>query len=1377
MTESKWLPSTRFSEISHALLKGGQKQYTSRLKTLAENLVEEKEKEEKKDFKEILADILNAEEEAQLAETEEGEGEEGEEEADPEDENYPGRESAPRGEKQVDGVGEDLDSEELIKEYADLGEDEEDKAFKAAKEAAEKKKKLLAKAKAEKAEMDKKRKRLGVSSIKDAEEEAYDEIEDMNDAIEEGTDYDEDSGPLPLTKDNILDTIGAIDPRLGVAVAGIRGIEDAINHPGSTADKMAAFGKTLGFGAINSVLGMVGLEMTPEQWQTATDKVAYGFEKVFAPGAASAKEAKWAQEEGQRAAAAQIQAATQKVQYKKFEVSAKANLDDARKFEALVDAVDGGGASDQQKADLAQITREWDEIDNGTAEQARQAYILYARRQKQTEANQTYMAGDYNVANVNAANQSQTATGLQQFNPRFGPATLENQPNIRTTCAELGVNTENLAALEAQKAKAEAMPNSGLSATIRNTQINVVNQQIDAIKKGLDYYDFAKGRYEKYQCRSGNYPEPYYAKAYGSFEGMGVATPAPDGKGVYLAPFSNPFTGDFPWNAIYSEAEGIVPEFEAWFYFVVGQENTPAQKRTRLMRTLSIKTTPAFTAWMSDWYEKITIYPFPNPDRSWSPNFTWVEFIPPSYPILPFSQQYEAFTQAMTRWLAIINDQARYCVDYQQINVLYDAGIIPAQRFSSRPFQDVINERSDSPDTIIDPYQGGLTWRAIRGGLVFAPPAPPGLLNYLWTWYGIPQPTYTDPDTGLTISSFTTDGRAKTSEEINNEMNAAKGDLQRRQAEDLARQEAERKKQEEIQARAAARQDYVKKYGEDIAKKEQSIQANASLKAQFEFIKKIHDEYQTAEGFAKRHWYDREAARSGGQVLLFKKAVWDDEEPQPLYTKDGYYGRQLMENMLFNYYRTNDPNLQKKDTMNYRSVPYNEARLASLKQVPNTLKDLEAWRHADFKEQYKKAYPDRTEAQLEQYFNYMLSQGALNIPMNYETGEPRKDAMIEDIFRNENTLQSWQAYMAPNFPGKTFDFTEPPTSDELEAGGFWKAFEDKRNTMWEQSSKGRNEVAGYYSKDGDLLRDRGGVSYAYSETTWGDIPSSEKTDLKTRGLDYPDDLPANTPFVRLTPGGTSKKMEETEDYQVLIDVWNATATQNKLFRRFKAEEWGEDKQAKANDMVFLESDMILMEGDNQYISPKVGYIIPLMTYLQWREYAQGLLDKDQKPPGGGNFPNPSSYDDYIGYVIMKNFEASSDANYTCGLGNVEIDISEEKKKHDDLQNAQGQREYNPAVKTIKAGRWELSYRISVIQYPDALKLIMDKEMTTTATGSGVGGCKECKAHPALMDYTCFSKGKGQPSRPKKKMSAEHLAKLQEGRKKYQAQKQREKRLY
>ena len=1345
----------------------------SRLKTLAENLVEEKEKEEKKDFKEILADILNAEEEAQLAATEEEEGEEGEEEADPEDENYPGRESAPRGEKQVDGVGEDLDSEELIKEYADLGEDEEDKAYQAAKEAAEKKKKLLAKAKAEKAEMDKKRKRLGVSSIKDAEEEAYDEIEEMNEAIEEETDYDEDSGPLPLTKDNILDTIGAIDPRLGVAVAGIRGVEDAINHPGSTADKMAAFGKTLGFGAINSVLGMVGLEMTPEQWQTATDKIAYGFEKVFAPGAASAKEAKWAQEEGQRAAAAQIQAATQRVQYKKFEVSAKANLDDARKFEALVDAVDGGSASDQQKADLAQITREWDEIDNGTAEQARGAYILYARRQKQTEANQTFMTGDYMVENVNSRNQNQTFTGNQQFVPKFSPTSLENQSNIRTTCAELGINTENFSALQAEKAKAEAMPSSGLMASIRAVRIDAINQQLGMIENGPDYFDYAKGRYEKYKCRPGNAPEPYQQMVYAPFQGMGVATPAPDGKGVYLAPFSNPFTGDFPWNAIYSEAEGIVPEFEAWFYFVVGQENTPAQKRTHLMRTLSIKTTPAFTAWMADWYERITIFPFPNPDRSWSANYTWVADIPPSYPILPFSQQYEAFTKAMTRWLAIVNDQARFCVDYQQTNVLSSAGLMPAQRYSSRNFQDVINERSDSPDTLIDPYQGGLTWRAIRGGLVFAPPTPPGLLNYLWTWYGIPQPTYTDPDTGLTISSFTDDGRAKTSQEINNEMNQMKANLKAEQDKAAAAAAEEQRKQEEIQARASKRMEFVKTREGEVAKREQAIQANASLKAQFELIQKINEEYKTAEGFAKRHWYDKDAAKAAGETWFYTKKNWEDEEMPSYYKVGGNQWQNAITSMLYWWYGSHDHSKIRP----YFSAQWQQAQWESFQNIPETDEAITNWLRNYYKANYDLQLQNGDMTQTE--YDRFMAQAPVNGFRRLSDGKQDKGKVNEEFFTgypfDGEPLKAWQASRTQDFGGKAFTYTEPPTEEQLIADGFGKSFEDMYNNRWVQYDKGTKKAQqGWKQGDNPTTWIRQGMETPYTlrEVLWKDVPDADKS--STYGKLYMDvKTPDDTMMVVLSPGAATAKMEDTEEYKRLIEVWNACFHRNLLVRRFKPAEWGADKDAKINDMRFLESDMTLMEGDDQPIAPsQVGYCIPLMTFIQWRDY---LKQPEVKLPGGGSggvgTKDFRDINQYYKYVLMGNFEADTGYEYMVGSGNIDINYDEEKKRQStqfDIYDYKGRQ-------SILAGDRELFYRIALIQYPDAFNIIVNSE--APKTGSGVGGCKECKAHPALMDYTCFSKGKGQPSRPKKKMSAEHLAKLQEGRKKYQAQKQREKRLY
>lgn len=1311
MSPCKWVPSVRFSQIHRRLLKGGAKQYRSRLGTLAENVQQEREKELGKSFKEILVDTLNQEEQQQ------DEEEEGAEEEPIEDQEYPGKVPEPRGERQVEGVGQELDSDELVKEYRDLGEDEESRANREANEEEAMRKKAIAKAKQAKKDLAAKRKRLGVTSVEDEYEDALGEAEDINDAIDEELDYDPDEGPLPLTKDNILDTIGAIDPRLGVAVAGIRGIEAAINKSGNPIDKMKALGSTLGYGAVNAALGAVGLSMTPAEWEDATNKMNHGLEYAFAPGTAAAKDAKYAQEAAQRATESQVLASQQRNTYKTFEKQAEVSDAESKAFETLVDAVDGGYATAAQKAQYDDTMNSWDTITNAPRDQAKMAYRQYALRQK----------------NV--------------YTPNPPPSTAVSKSTIRQVRTDTALNQNLVPILQVtdNRAPCSAYP----------------------VPKGL--------------CREGDFNLPPGATRSQEQEPLGFLTMTPDGRATYLTPFANPMTGEFPWNVIYSELDGIDAPFEPWFWFVVGKNNTEAQKRAYLMKQLSIKTSPAFTTWMREWNLRAQMSPLPI-DNNDTPTFSWRWTLPPNYPILSFQQQYEAFITALATWESIANEQLNMLRRLLQFDFLASLGLAQTNVTNASPDYDKIvreisyKDRNNyigddfqvrDDDQFINPQQYWLGKLAlIMGDVVPLPPAPTGLVKSI---VPIQAGVYTDPETGIQLDAYDAQG------------NPIPNDVLKAQIKTLQDEEAERLKGEsdikkaEAEAKALVEESRVKtegltqEYNTKIEKQQAAILASPSSRANLEFIQKVSKDYNSAEGFAKRHWFDIEAVKSGGNVFFFTKEDWEgtgvnsaDMAPR------GENFKTFINSVLFEYYAAQK---DKWDATSPKAVPAKQAAYEAATQAASDdgfIKALSDW--------YSTAFPGAKPPTPQ---------------TNSSTGNIDREATVKEYTlvkdlngQGKGPLEYWGL---KNFAPYGFDYTKltyPPTPDNLP-----KEFIDNYNTFM----KKRVEQFPQLAKPAKTMLVNGKINnipYKTEELQYKDLPDVQKANFE---------VPDNTPMIKLTPGSSGVKMEDTEVYKALLEAW---PKRDLFLRRFDATEWGVDDSVTEEMLVLYREDVAELKTQ---IVKRPGYYIPLLTIDELIKYLT-----EQKTINNYRFTSDPVVEYITNYLTLRTLVDKSIVEPIKALGNIQIDVAKLEETP------------NPQI----ASEQEVNSRLPFIQYPVATNIVLTTEVKTPLTGSGYargkrlprfmknrqlmdlrrGGGRGCfhtgrnraieesesessssseeeddeynppSVPSELLFLTTPSKGRSRPG-SKKRVSAEHLAKLQAGRRKYQTVKMREQRLY
>lgn len=1253
--------------------------------TLAENVQEEKEKELGKSFKEILVDVLNKEEDEPQEEGEEVV----EEEEDIEDQEYPGRERAPEGEPQVEGVGQELDSDELVREYRDLGEDDETRELREAAEEERLRKKAIEKAKQAKKDLAAKKKRLGVTSVEDEYENALEEAEDINDAIDEELDYDPDEGPLPLTKDNLLDTIGAIDPRLGIAVAGIRGVEAALNQKGSSVDKMKAFGKTLGYGAVNSVLGQFGIQMSPEEWEDATNKINHGLEYVFAPGIAAEKDRKFAQEAGQRAAEAQALQAQTKNVYTKFQKQAEISDKEAKDFEALVDAVDEGYASPEQQSKYNDIVSAWNIIQNGTPQDARQAYVRYAMAQKTAVINNPNYQTAKNISTATSTYSMTESPNLAKF-----PIDVLQVGDLRGKCGEPGVVKE--------VCSDTPMANNSQRTT--------------------------------------------------EFQGLGILTLSPDGKTSYLTPFSDPMTGEFPWQAIYSDNEGIAPDFEPWFSFVVGKENTEAQKRTYLMRKLSIKSVPAFTTWMREWSKRAQMSPLPREgDYAWE----WRWTLPANYPILPFNEQYKAYLDALTTWEGIVNFQLNMLRRLRQFNMLNRIGLAPPNsQYSSPDYDEEVQRVSykeaydwatatykmvENPDQFINPHQYWAGKRVMNNqDVIPPPPAPFGILKVN---IPIQSGLYEDPETGVIVNAYDDQGNALTQDQLNQSINVAREErnkeLEAKAAEEkrIADEEAARVKLQE--ERRTKGQELSKQYEQEIQRQQTAIQANPTSKANQEFIQKVSKEYGSAEGFAKRHWFDVEAAKSGGQIYYFTKGEWEGTSlASENIAPTGQSFKSFMNNIFYAYYGNNNFDANGKNSVPSRQKLFEEAQ---------------------------KTTTDEAFLQVLGLTNGVRnsSDGKINRWDTY-----KEQGLIKDIDGSgKPPLEYWQQ---SNFNKYGFDGTKiplPPTFETLP-----KEWIDRYNELQENNKK--NFPDSYPPKknmfpDGKYR----GIPYKEEEITFKDVPQDRKPFFPA--------LAEDAVMVKVSPGSSGTKMEDTAEYKLLIEAY---ADKDYFLRRFKATEWGVDESV--TDQGILNQFQEQPE-EGVFVQKKPGYYIPLMTFDEFLAHTiENLDDKSSSSfPSSTEIRSDPVREYIIQYLTLFQHDDTKDEPIRA-LGSEMIDVEKLKKTPD------------PAVASYQ----EVMYRIPIIQYPDAVARILTTEVSTAKTGSGRPKLKprfikgrghndysssssseeeeEYKPMPVPMELVYFTTPKKSVKRrSKKQVTKEHLEKLQEGRRKYQEAKLRASRLF
>lgn len=1322
MNPCKWVPSVRFSQIHRRLLKGGAKQYRSRLGTLAENVQQEREKELGKSFKEILVDTLNKEEQDQ-----QGEEEPTEEavEEDIEDKEYPGREPETRGERQVEGVGVELDSDALVKEYRDLGEDDESRANREAGEEEAMRKKAIAKAKQAKKDLAAKRRRLGVTSVEDEYEDALGEAEDINDAIDEELDYDPDEGPLPLTKDNILDTIGAIDPRLGVAVAGIRGIEAAINKSGDPLDKMKAFGKTMGYGAVNAALGAVGLSMTPEEWEDATNKMNHGLEYAFAPGTAAAKDAKYAQEASQRATESQVLAAQQRNTYKTFEKQAEVTDAESKAFENLVDAVDGGYATAEQKGLYGDIMNSWDMITNGPRDQAIAAYRDYARKQK----------------NV--------------FNPNTIPTTVASSSKIHKYSLFTALDQKLVPVLKTEDNRAPC----GYYPVPKPLCRDVETIEVEGIGKMIK-------------------PKSYVGFTPTEQEPRGFLSMTPDGRATYLTPFANPMTGEFPWNVIYSEVDGIDADFEPWFWFVVGKNNTEAQKRGYLMKKLSIKTAPAFTTWLREWNVRSQMSPLPI-DNNDNPTFSWRWTLPPNYPILTFQQQYEAFTPALGTWESIVNSQLNILRRLRQFDFLAFLGLAPPNSFVKSPDYDTevrdvsYKDRNNVPgddyqvrdeDQFINPQQYWLGKLALlTGDVIPLPPAPTGLVK---TVVPIQPGVYTDPETGIQVDAYDSFGNPIPNEALKAQIKVLQDqEAEKRKAEeDVKKAEAEAKAQ--VEERRVKIEGLTQEYNTKIEKQQAAILASPSSRANLEFIQKVSREYNSAEGFAKRHWFDIEAVKTAGQIYYYTKDDWEGTGPSSTdLAPRGANFKIFINNVLFEYYAAQ---ADKWDATSPKAIPAKQA-----------------------------AYEAATKAASDEGFTKALNDWYSTAFPGANPPSPKTNSSTGGLDRNE-TLKAYTLLKDLNGQGKGpleywglknfapygFDYTKltyPPTPDNLP-----KEFIENYNAAIKKRAEQFPETV----KPAKTMLVNGKINdipYKTEELQYKDIPDIQKANFE---------VPDNTPMIKLTPGTSGVKMEDTEVYKTLLEAWPKRAL---FLRRFDATEWGVDDSVTDQETLNLyREDVVELQGQ---IQKKPGYYIPLLTIDEIMKYLT-----EQKRINNYRFQGDPVLEYITKYLTLRTL-VDNIVEPIKALGNITIDVEKLTETPD------------PQI----ASEQEVNSRLPLIQYPVATNIVLTTEVKTPLTGSGyargkrlprfmknrrimTGGGRGCfhtgrnraleesesessssseeeddeynppSVPSELLFLTTPSNGRSRPG-SKKRVSAEHLAKLQAGRRKYQTVKMREQRLY